>query len=83
MLCVGLGAKSFLAGGERGRDEIAAFLQYNSSPSLLGLRKDIAMLELLFRVAKRMAHVEFSQAFPLDVGTERRHTRSNAMRHSL
>lgn len=57
-----------------------AFLVYNLAP--LQLRRDIAILGVLFEVANGLAHPEFAALFPFDVRMRSWHTRLDESRHN-
>ena len=54
--------KLFFFAREIGLSEDVAFMEFNVAP--LGLRRDIGMLGLLFKIATGQAHPAFSDLFP-------------------
>ena len=69
---------SFLHGLEISADD--AFLTYNLAPPQL--RRDIAILGLLFKIAHGLAHADFEALFPRDVRPRTWHTRANERSHN-
>lgn len=71
--------RAFLHGIETAED--AAFLRFNLAPSQL--RRDIAILGLLFKIAKGKSHPDFELLFPRDVRARNWHTRANESSHDM
>ena len=64
-----------------GLSESEAFLKYNLAP--LQLRRNIAMLGLLYKIARRETHPAFFDLFPFDNAVPHHTTRLTMRRHRI